>query len=150
MNFTTLLVFRWLCEVQACVTMLQRKECGGQVSCKGWHIRKGQNMQESSEEIESLMLRSRTLYYCLLFLVHCLIWNLANVDTRKRNFVMYTCYRLQEYCEKLMFYCPGDYGRKAEEILWRKVFYEIIQLMKCNKKVSITYLPWLVHFSFCL
>lgn len=42
--------------------------------------------------------------------------------------------RLQEYCEKLMFYCPGDYGRKAEEILWRKVFYEIIQLMKCNKK----------------
>lgn len=42
--------------------------------------------------------------------------------------------RLQEYCEKLMFYSPSDYGRKAEEILWRKAFYEIIQLMKHNKK----------------
>jgi len=43
-----------------------------------------------------------------------------------------------------MFSCPGDYGRKAEEILWRKVFYEIIQLMKCNKKVSVAHLPFLL------
>jgi hypothetical protein len=44
-------------------------------------------------------------------------------------------FRLKEYCERLMFYNPSDYGRKAEEVLWRKVFYEIIQLMKHNRKV---------------
>jgi len=44
-------------------------------------------------------------------------------------------WRLQEYCEKLLFYCPLEYGRKAEELLWRKAFYEIIQLMKHNRKV---------------
>lgn len=42
--------------------------------------------------------------------------------------------KLKEYCERLMFYNPSDYGRKAEEVLWRKVFYEIIQLMKHNRK----------------
>jgi len=44
-------------------------------------------------------------------------------------------WRLQEYCEKLLFYCPLEYGRKAEELIWRKAFYEIIQLMKHNRKV---------------
>jgi len=44
--------------------------------------------------------------------------------------------RLQEYCEKLLFNYPLEYGRKAEELLWRKAFYEIIQLMKHNRKVS--------------
>lgn len=44
-------------------------------------------------------------------------------------------FRLKEYCERLMFYNPSDYGRKAEQVLWRKVFYEIIQLMKHNRKV---------------
>ena len=35
-----------------------------------------------------------------------------------------------------MFYCPAEYGRKAEEVLWRKAFYEVIQLMKHNVKVG--------------
>lgn len=34
-----------------------------------------------------------------------------------------------------MFLHPVDYGRKAEELLWRKVYYEVIQLIKTNKKV---------------
>jgi len=44
--------------------------------------------------------------------------------------------RLKEYCERLMFYNPLEYGRKAEEVLWRKVFYQIIQLIKQNRKVN--------------
>lgn len=47
--------------------------------------------------------------------------------------------RLKYYCERLMFYNPIDYGRKAEEVLWRKVFYDIIQLVKRNKRVIIWY-----------
>lgn len=43
--------------------------------------------------------------------------------------------RLRELCVKLMFLHPVDYGRKAEELLWRKVYYEVIQLIKTNKKV---------------
>jgi len=39
---------------------------------------------------------------------------------------------------KLMFLHPVDYGRKAEELLWRKVYYEVIQLIKTNKKAGIT------------
>ncbi|CAE1168341.1 SMG5 [Acanthosepion pharaonis] len=42
--------------------------------------------------------------------------------------------KLKYYCERLMFYNPIDYGRKAEEVLWRKVFYDIIQLVKRNKR----------------
>lgn len=35
-----------------------------------------------------------------------------------------------------MFLHPVDYGRKAEELLWRKVYYDIIQVIKTNKKVT--------------
>lgn len=35
-----------------------------------------------------------------------------------------------------MFLHPVDYGRKAEELLWRKVYYEVIQVIKTNKKVQ--------------
>ncbi|KAG2462079.1 SMG5 protein, partial [Polypterus senegalus] len=42
--------------------------------------------------------------------------------------------KLRELCIKLMFLHPVDYGRKAEELLWRKVYYEVIQLIKTNKK----------------
>ena len=35
-----------------------------------------------------------------------------------------------------MFYNPVDYGRKAEEVLWRKVFYDPIQLVKKNRRVK--------------
>ncbi|CAL8247701.1 unnamed protein product [Lota lota] len=42
--------------------------------------------------------------------------------------------KLRELCVKLMFLHPVDYGRKAEELLWRKVYYEVIQVIKTNKK----------------
>ena len=45
-------------------------------------------------------------------------------------------FRLRELCVKLMFLHPVDYGRKAEELLWRKVYYEVIQVIKTNKKVT--------------
>lgn len=45
-------------------------------------------------------------------------------------------HRLRELCVKLMFLHPVDYGRKAEELLWRKVYYEVIQLIKTNKKAG--------------
>ncbi len=42
--------------------------------------------------------------------------------------------KLQRYCETLIFREPILCGKKAEEILWRRVFYEIIHIVKSNKK----------------
>lgn len=55
--------------------------------------------------------------------------------------------RLRELCVKLMFLHPVDYGRKAEELLWRKVYYEVIQLIKTNKKAGICSPGWAVGES---
>ena len=53
---------------------------------------------------------------------------------------VYACLnRLRELCVKLMFLHPVDYGRKAEELLWRKVYYEVIQVIKTNKKVCLNF-----------
>ncbi|CAG5114669.1 unnamed protein product, partial [Candidula unifasciata] len=41
--------------------------------------------------------------------------------------------KLKDYCERLMFFNPVEYGRKAEEVLWRKVFYDVIQVVKRSK-----------------
>ncbi|XP_076323006.1 nonsense-mediated mRNA decay factor SMG5-like isoform X1 [Tachypleus tridentatus] len=46
--------------------------------------------------------------------------------------------RLKDYCERLMFSDPVEYGRKAEELMWRKVYYEIIQLSKQHQKKLVT------------
>ncbi|XP_033634695.1 protein SMG5-like isoform X2 [Asterias rubens] len=43
-------------------------------------------------------------------------------------------YRLKDLCERLMFLQPVDYGRKAEELLWRKVYYDVISVVRKNKK----------------
>ena len=45
-------------------------------------------------------------------------------------------YRLKSGCELLIFQHPKEFGRKAEELLWRKVFYEVIQKLKQYKRVS--------------
>lgn len=42
--------------------------------------------------------------------------------------------RLKDYCERLMFTDPVEYGRKAEELMWRKVYYDVIQSFKQQKK----------------
>ena len=44
--------------------------------------------------------------------------------------------RLRQYCETLIFKQPLEFGKKAEEILWRQVFYEIINIVKSSKKVN--------------
>ncbi|XP_045142348.1 protein SMG5-like [Echinops telfairi] len=42
---------------------------------------------------------------------------------------------VQQVCIKLMFLHPVDYGRKAEELLWRKMYSDVVMLlMKTNRK----------------
>ena len=45
--------------------------------------------------------------------------------------------RLRQNCEILILRQPLEFGKKAEEILWRRVFYEIIHIVKTSKKVSL-------------
>lgn len=66
-----------------------------------------------------------------------LVCFLSRDDSASCSLIPYP--RLRELCVKLMFLHPVDYGRKAEELLWRKVYYEVIQLIKTNKKVRG---PW--------
>lgn len=42
--------------------------------------------------------------------------------------------KLKDLCERLMFLQPNDFGRKAEELLWWKVYYDVISIIKKNKK----------------
>lgn len=39
-----------------------------------------------------------------------------------------------EYCERLIFSDPCLYGRKGEELLWRKGFYDVVATAKKLKK----------------
>ena len=56
--------------------------------------------------------------------------------SHEAEYVYISCdLRLQDYCERLMFYDPIEYGRKADDMLWRRVFYDVIQLTKQNKNV---------------
>uniref|UniRef100_A0A1B6K720 PIN domain-containing protein n=1 Tax=Homalodisca liturata TaxID=320908 RepID=A0A1B6K720_9HEMI len=38
--------------------------------------------------------------------------------------------KLREYCERLMFFDPVGFGRKGEELLWRKGYYEVVTTAK--------------------
>lgn len=38
-----------------------------------------------------------------------------------------------------MFTNPKDYGRKAEDLLWRKVYYDVIQWLRQRRKVLNDY-----------
>lgn len=50
---------------------------------------------------------------------------------------------VQQACIKLMFLHPVVYGRKAEELLWRKIYSDVIMLhMKTNKKQMDTFHHW--------
>ncbi|XP_024081492.1 protein SMG5 isoform X1 [Cimex lectularius] len=44
--------------------------------------------------------------------------------------------KLRDYCDKLMFTDPVGYGKKAEDLLWRKVFYEIVGTVKRLNKTA--------------
>jgi protein SMG5 len=47
--------------------------------------------------------------------------------------------RLAELCERLALSQPAIYGKKAEEILWRKGYYEVLTVAKSFKKVMVKY-----------
>lgn len=47
--------------------------------------------------------------------------------------------KLCEYCERLIFSDPALYGRKGEELLWRKGYYDVVSTAKKLKKKE--YLP---------
>nr|XP_044998566.1 protein SMG5-like isoform X2 [Jaculus jaculus]XP_044998567.1 protein SMG5-like isoform X2 [Jaculus jaculus]XP_044998568.1 protein SMG5-like isoform X2 [Jaculus jaculus]XP_044998569.1 protein SMG5-like isoform X2 [Jaculus jaculus]XP_044998570.1 protein SMG5-like isoform X2 [Jaculus jaculus]XP_044998571.1 protein SMG5-like isoform X2 [Jaculus jaculus]XP_044998572.1 protein SMG5-like isoform X2 [Jaculus jaculus]XP_044998573.1 protein SMG5-like isoform X2 [Jaculus jaculus] len=50
---------------------------------------------------------------------------------------------VQQACIKLMFLHPVAYGRKAEELLWRKMYSDIFMLlMKANRKHTDTFRHW--------
>ncbi|MEJ1287669.1 hypothetical protein NN561_018690 [Cricetulus griseus] len=50
---------------------------------------------------------------------------------------------VQQACIKLMFLHPVGYGRKAEELLWRKMYSDVAMLlMKTNKKETDTFQHW--------
>ena len=44
--------------------------------------------------------------------------------------------RLRVQCESLILKHPKEYGRRAEERLWRKAFYDVIQKLRNHRKVS--------------
>lgn len=41
--------------------------------------------------------------------------------------------RLKDYCERLLFSAPLEFGRQAEELTWRKIYYDVVQLFKITK-----------------
>lgn len=44
--------------------------------------------------------------------------------------------KLKNYCERMMIADPLCYGRKAEDILWRKIYYDVYSTAKILRKVS--------------
>ncbi|CAF0743490.1 unnamed protein product, partial [Didymodactylos carnosus] len=42
--------------------------------------------------------------------------------------------KLKQLCETLILEDPCDYGQKVDDLLWRKVFYDPIQIVKRNHK----------------
>ncbi|XP_051016479.1 nonsense-mediated mRNA decay factor SMG5-like [Acomys russatus] len=50
---------------------------------------------------------------------------------------------VQQACIKLMFLHPVVYGRKAEELLWRKIYSDVVMLlMRTNRKQMDTFQHW--------
>lgn len=48
--------------------------------------------------------------------------------------------KLRDYCERLMFFDPVGFGRRGEELLWRKGYYEVVSVAKRMHKVSLNIL----------
>lgn len=46
--------------------------------------------------------------------------------------------KFKDYCERLIFSDPAQYGRKGEELLWRKAFYEVVATAKRLKNQQYT------------
>ncbi|XP_044128827.1 protein SMG5 [Bufo gargarizans] len=88
-------------------------------------------------EPEAKVLHTKRLYRAVVETVHRLDLIISNKTAYQEVFKPENISlrnKLRELCVKLMFLHPVEYGRKAEEVLWRKVYYEVIQLIKTNKK----------------
>ncbi|XP_056401128.1 nonsense-mediated mRNA decay factor SMG5 isoform X2 [Hyla sarda] len=88
-------------------------------------------------EPEAKVLHTKRLYRAVVETVHRLDLIISNKTAYQEVFKPENINlrnKLRELCVKLMFLHPVEYGRKAEEVLWRKVYYEVIQLIKTNKK----------------
>ncbi|XP_023103360.2 protein SMG5 isoform X3 [Felis catus] len=100
-----------------------------------------------SSEPEAKVLHTKRLYRAVVEAVHRLDLILCNKTAYQEVFKPENISlrnKLRELCVKLMFLHPVDYGRKAEELLWRKVYYEVIQLIKTNKKDTSGSRDWLL------
>lgn len=88
-------------------------------------------------EPEAKVLHTKRLYRAVVETVHRLDLIINNKTAYQEVFKPENISlrnKLRELCVKLMFLHPVEYGKKAEEVLWRKVYYEVIQLIKTNKK----------------
>ncbi|KAM4690025.1 nonsense-mediated mRNA decay factor SMG5 [Rhinophrynus dorsalis] len=88
-------------------------------------------------EPEAKVLHTKRLYRAVVETVHRLDLIISNKTAYQEVFKPENISlrnKLRELCVKLMFLHPVEYGRKAEEVLWRKVYYDVIQLIKTNKK----------------
>ncbi|XP_059574762.1 nonsense-mediated mRNA decay factor SMG5 [Alligator mississippiensis] len=97
----------------------------------------GSGAPGESGEPEAKVLHTKRLYRAVVEAVHRLDLILGNKAAYQEVFKPENISlrnKLRELCVKLMFLHPVEYGRKAEELLWRKVYYEVIQLIKTNKK----------------
>lgn len=56
--------------------------------------------------------------------------------------------KLRDYCERLMFFDPVGFGRRGEELLWRKGYYEVVSVAKRMHKVSLNILLAYVKMYF--
>ncbi|GAB1299346.1 Nonsense-mediated mRNA decay factor SMG5 [Apodemus speciosus] len=101
----------------------------------------------------SLMERNQeeTLRATLLYQEVCLAAQRLDLFLQKENahkevfkpHVLALREMVQQACIKLMFLHPVVYGRKAEELLWRKIYSDIVMLlMKTNKKQMDTFQHW--------
>ncbi|XP_035658908.1 protein SMG5-like isoform X1 [Branchiostoma floridae] len=90
-----------------------------------------------SAGISSVLAETKRIYRSILDAIHRLDDGLRDKRAYKEVFQVQNVAlrnRLKELCERLMFLQPADYGRKAEDLLWRKVFYDVIQVLKQNKR----------------
>lgn len=60
--------------------------------------------------------------------------------------------KLKNYCERMMLADPVCYGRKAEDIMWRKTYHDVYStakiLRKVMKKINL-YLVYYRYISMC-
>lgn len=99
-------------------------------------------MERDQEET----LKARLLYHDVCLAAQRLDLFLQKENAHKEVFkphILALRELVQQACIKLMFLHPVVYGRKAEELLWRKIYSDVIMLhMKTNKKQMDTFHHW--------